>query len=170
MTTFWAAAQTYPRFESIAVRNLRRQNFSCFFPFFLTRNRYRHYAVHPAFPGYIFIELDHDTNNWSPINSTVGVIRLLTMPTRDEYLRPCVVDFVDDLRRLRICQPDRPEADILPLGTMVRIKSGPLAEKTALVEMATRERVRLLVQLFNREIAAEFSVNDLETMARPLSS
>ena len=51
---------------------------------------------------YLFIEL-HNGQRWAPINSTLGVSRLLTrQSSTSEYLEPCVIadSFVKQLRLL----------------------------------------------------------------------
>jgi transcriptional antiterminator RfaH len=172
VSCFWSCAQTLPRAESQAIRHLRRQGFVCFYPFFLVRNKYRHYAVKPAFPGYVFIELEPE-RNWSPINGTTGVRRLLTIPSDNGYNRPYELAFIEELRRLRIRteeEPDLPSAgDEIPVGTMVRIKHGPFAERIALVELSTAERLRLLVELFNSRIPVDIDVASVECIAAPLA-
>jgi hypothetical protein len=74
---FWSVAQTKPNREKMALRNLKRQGYEAFFPFFLKTNRHKHLVVEPLFRSYVFIRLDDDLT-WAPINSTYGVSYLLT--------------------------------------------------------------------------------------------
>ena len=166
MLTYWSVAQTKPHEEAIALRNLRRQRFEAFYPFVLLPNRYHRLAVRPVFPGYVFVKLDDDST-WSPINSTLGVRRLLTNAVKEsEYRRPARIPFVEDLRRLRV-RPTGVTEDTLPAGTVVRIKRGPFAQHMALVHMSVEDRVHLLLQVFAREISVEFSAADIEIIRRP---
>ena len=170
MAAYWSCAQTKPHEEALAIRNLRRQRFTAFYPFVLLPNRYHRLAVRPVFPGYVFVELDDKASNWAPINSTLGVRRLLTVAAKDsEYRQPAHIAFVDDLRRLRVRQPGAggPAEDTLPAGTTVRIKRGPFAEHIALVHMSVADRVHLLLQVFSREIEVAFSAADVEIIRRP---
>jgi transcription antitermination factor NusG len=41
---------------------------------------------------------------------------------------------------------------------MVRIKRGPLAERIALVELSTPERLRLVVELFNSKVPVDIEL------------
>lgn len=172
MTLYWSCAQTHPQAEQTAIRNLRRQRFDAFFPFFLTKlSRFRRLAVRPVFPGYVFIRLDDEHPNWSPIHSTLGIKRLLThWVSADEYRRPAKIQFVEDLRRLRIRGAHAGEQEVLPPGTEVRIRRGPFAERVALVDMATTERVRLLLEVFGREVSVEFGVDDIVLVRRPTAA
>ena len=166
MSLFWGCAQTHLHDEALALRNLRRQRFNAFYPFFLVPNRFARLAVRPVFPNYVFVELDDEVPNWSPINSTLGIKRLLTQIGKGEYRRPARIGFVDDIRRLRRRDGVAGGAPLLPPGTTVRIKRGPFAERVALVEMAAGDRVRLLLEVFSREVAIDFAVDDVQLVRR----
>ena len=172
--TYWACAQTHPRQEDIALRNLRRQNFEAFFPFFMQKKLKNgiakgQYLIKPAFPGYVFIRLPYGADNWMPINHTLGVQRLLTQQDHDdEYRRPCRADFVDDLWRIRIMQTNR-APDVIPVGTTVKIVRGPFSERLALVAMSTAERVGVIMEVFARSLTLEFDVAAVRRLTRPVA-
>jgi transcriptional antiterminator RfaH len=174
MSCYWSVAQTHVGQEALAVRNLRRQQFECFYPLLLVERRpLRRLAVKPVFAGYVFVRLDPEVPNWSPINSTLGVRRLLTQLGKGggDYRKPAAVPFVEELRRLGIHHETGaggPAEPALPAGTMVRIKRGPFSQHTALVQMSTAERVKLLLQVFSREIEVEFAASAVEVIRRPL--
>jgi len=168
MSLFWSVAQTHPQQETTAIRNLERQKFHAWFPFFLQQNRFRRLNVKPVFPGYVFVELDDEIPNWSPIHNTYGIKRLLThFVSADQYRRPAKIEFIEDLRRLRIRGSHAAEREVIPPGTEVRIKRGPFAERVALVSMSTPDRVRLLLDVFSREVTVEFDVADVALVRRP---
>jgi transcription antitermination factor NusG len=170
---FWACAQTHPRAETLAIRNLRRQHFTCFFPFFLETGRYKRQpkkiTVVPVFPSYVFIELA-DEVRWAPVNSTTGIKRLLTYIDDGEYRRPHHVPFIEDLRRMQVRPDGKEESDgHIPIGTICRIVRGVFVEHVGLVEMSSAARVRLLIECFGgREIAVTFDAGDVEVISRPL--
>jgi transcription antitermination factor NusG len=158
MGSYWSCAQTGPRREPLALRNLKRQNFHAFYPLFLARDKRGRQAIVPVFPSYVFIELNDETGqNWSPINSTLGVTRLLTRAGGDE-IHPCRIEFAEALHRMRI-RDNSAEPDLLPVNTRVKIRRGPFAERVALVEMSRHDRVRLILEVFNREIMVEFEID-----------
>lgn len=172
MARYWACALTYPRQEKIALANLERQHFKAFYPYFMVPGPSRHSTAQiarAAFPSYIFVELDDRLYNWSPINFTLGIRRLLTYAGAiDEYRRPCKADFVDTLWNMRILQTDR-GPDLLPIGTSVKIMRGPFSERVALVEMSTATRVKVLLEVFNRDIHLEFAIEAVEQVMRPVA-
>ena len=65
----WYLVKTKSKQENISILNLENQNFHVYCPHALINNK--NVAL---FPGYIFIQLDKDTQNWSPIRSTKGVL------------------------------------------------------------------------------------------------
>jgi transcriptional antiterminator RfaH len=169
---FWACAQTHPHQEQLALVNLRRQQFNSFFPILLIENKNKHIVAKAAFPGYVFVELDEDRYNWAPINFTLGVQRLLTYSTKDDgYNQPCRAHFIDALHRMRIVQ--RPgdhklSPDIIPCGSMIKIRRGPFANYEALVTLSTHERLSVMFRLFNRDVNMHLSVNDVQRISAPL--
>jgi transcriptional antiterminator RfaH len=64
----WYLIQTKPQQESLAAQNLTNQNYEVFFPKTLIKDK-----TIPLFPRYLFIQLDKQAQNWSPIRSTKGV-------------------------------------------------------------------------------------------------
>ena len=72
----WYLIMSKPNQERLANENLLRQGYEVYMPMISTtrrrRGRYMD-VVEPAFPRYLFIRLDQDTDNWSPIRSTYGV-------------------------------------------------------------------------------------------------
>jgi transcriptional antiterminator RfaH len=162
---YWAVCQTRLHGESLALRNLRRQNYKAFYPFFLLPHpRSGLLKVAPVFPNYCFVEIGEDTR-WSPINSTLGVKKILTRTGRDEYKRPAAAVFLDGLYRWR--RRDGAGASLLPVGTTVRIRRGVFAEKIALVEMATAERVKLLLDVFSgRQVVVDVDIADVQVVRK----
>ena len=64
----WYLIRTKPRHEQIAIDNLRSQNYHVYCPKGLINKKN---VV--LFPGYLFIQLDVNLQNLSPIKSTKGV-------------------------------------------------------------------------------------------------
>ena len=61
----WYLLKTKPRQEIIAKQNLKNQGYGVFCPMSKINNR-----LEVLFPGYLFVQLNEKTQNWSPINST----------------------------------------------------------------------------------------------------
>ena len=64
----WYLIQTKPKQEKMASQNLINQNFEIYYPKTQIKNK-----VVALFPRYIFIQLDDQNQNLSPIRSTKGV-------------------------------------------------------------------------------------------------
>ena len=64
----WYLLKTKPRQEIIAKQNLKNHGYGSFCPIVKINNR-----LVVLFPGYLFVQLNEKTQNWSPINSTKGV-------------------------------------------------------------------------------------------------
>lgn len=163
-TVMWACAQTLPSNESRALRNLRNQNYEAFFPFFFQRaKRKARSLVRPVFPGYVFIKIP-PVRNWSPINHTYGVLRLLTkQAANDEYRQPWNVpeDFIRSMRRY-IIESNRVIGDPLHVGVRVRILVGSFINQEALITWRDEDRVGLLMAVLGREVEIEFSLDDIQ--------
>ena len=61
---YWYLIKTKPRQEKIAKQNLENQGYGVFCPIANINNQ--HIVL---FPGYLFVQLNEKTQNWSPINS-----------------------------------------------------------------------------------------------------
>lgn len=156
----WACAQTYGNQEAKAVLNLRRQNYTAFCPQVLrpVLGRQGEHVRRPLFPCYVFVLIEPD-QPWRSIDSTYGVIRLLTDRHREQP-RPLYV--ADSLIEFWI--NDRYE-EPLPVNALVRVrqKDSPFFETIGtVVEMSASQRVSVLMTLFNRDVVVEFSAAALE--------
>jgi transcriptional antiterminator RfaH len=83
----WYVVNTKTREEAKALFNLKRQGFNSYLPQYKKNRRHARRTdtvLAPLFPKYLFVEFDLDMENWSCINSTVGVSRLIkfgSLPT-----------------------------------------------------------------------------------------
>jgi transcriptional antiterminator RfaH len=68
----WYLIKTKPRQEKIAVVNLQNQNYHVYCPH--TKINKKSVIL---FPGYLFIQLDEELQDWSPIRSTKGVVNFV---------------------------------------------------------------------------------------------
>ena len=64
-SSHWYLIQTKPRQESRAEENLRRQHFECYRPIKPSAAG-NGKADEALFPGYLFIRLDRQLDNWYP--------------------------------------------------------------------------------------------------------
>lgn len=76
----WYLVMTKPRQELVAYENLERQNFDPYLPKCLREKRVRgkyQNVTEPLFPRYLFVHLDNENQDWAPIRSTLGVVKLV---------------------------------------------------------------------------------------------
>ena len=85
----WYLVKTKSKQEDIAILNLENQNFHVYCPFVLIRNKNE-----VLFPGYIFIQLDKDTQNWSPIRSTKGVLYFVKFGLSYAKIPDSIIEFI----------------------------------------------------------------------------
>jgi transcriptional antiterminator RfaH len=144
----WYLIQTKPRQEARAEENLRRQHFECYRPQ-KRRGSFNGKAEEPLFPGYLFIRLDRQMDNWYPIRSTRGVARVVSFggeptPVKDEL--------IEQLRqRLAVEQP-QPEAPQFKPGERVQLIGGSFQDIEAIfISVDGEARSVILLNLLQRE-------------------
>lgn len=165
----WACVYTHASMEDRAIENLTRQGFEAFCPKYLRPNpvRITESRPHPLFPCYAFVNLAPD-QPWLAINSTKGVIRLLTdrvrATTTGAWARPLAVPDSFIARFLTST-----EVEALPPDTVVRVRqreSSFYDLAGTVVGLGRDERVRVMMCLFNRDMVVEFAAADLEVVDR----
>ena len=163
---YWSCAQVENQRESVAERHLRLAGFETYIPRVKVMRRATRANGHaspvslivPLFPSYAFVRV---VERWHAINSTIGVVRVLTDgegPAR-----------VSDAVMMDLHKREGPDGlVVLPSrggfqrGDAVRIISGPFRNHLALFEdMRPRERVEILLQLFGSERRLELPRRDI---------
>ena len=118
----WYAVHSRPKQEIRALENLQNQGFETWLPMItiekLRRGRLTEVSE-PMFSRYLFIRLDTEQTNWSPIRSTMGVSRLVSFGNR-----PAAV--ADELIQALQTLPQRAPERLFQLGQSIKIVSGPL--------------------------------------------
>jgi transcriptional antiterminator RfaH len=153
----WYVVQTNVRQEQIALENLSRQGYQCFYPRIKQwhkRRGKRYLSEEAFFPGYLFISLDLDQTNTTPIRSTRGVTSLI----RFGYQIQPVPEAVIEILQQRTDSMD--VVSVLPVdfkpGQQVRIEEGPLEGFTAIFQTKKGEdRAILLLGLLGSQRRVE---------------
>lgn len=138
----WHAITTEPCREALAQRHLTLQGFDAFYPMMIRRNvvRGRRFDVRcPLFPGYAFVEMCMGRHR-DRVESQPGVSRVVGP------LRPGAGEA---LKSLEPQQPAVVQVARLLVGMQVRIKLGPFTGHLARIARLHRERIKLVVALFN---------------------
>jgi transcriptional antiterminator RfaH len=123
----------------------------------LCRPSRRSLRVVPLFVGYLFI---HIVDQWHCLLGTHGVIGLIRSGDVPARIRD------DEIVRIRAAET-KDGVIVLPLtkfqpGEKVRITRGAFVDRVGLYAgMSARDRVRVLFQMFEREVSIELSERDL---------
>ncbi|RWA77245.1 transcription antiterminator NusG [Mesorhizobium sp. M1C.F.Ca.ET.193.01.1.1] len=149
----WFVVQTHQHAESLAERHLLSQNFRTYLP---RRKRTIRHArsvrtVSSAyFDCYLFVSLAVHQQSWYPINSTVGVRRLIMskgmpIPAPHGVVESLISATDDD----GILHPDI----LLKPGQRIRIIDGPFSDQLGVLDhVGSAGAVRILLDIMNRSI------------------
>ena len=87
----WYLIKTKSRQENVAIKNLENQKYSTYCPTVKIKNK--HIVL---FPGYLFIYLDKEKDNWLPIRSTKGVGNFIRFGLNFAQASDSVIKFLKD--------------------------------------------------------------------------
>lgn len=178
----WAVVVTKPAAEFAAKDALRRRGYRIVLPVYRKFLRSRRepsgvaLVMRPLFQGYLFVEL-HPGQAWVGILHTPGVNDLVRRAGDHDipgFVEPGLVEDIyaeseegvfDDRRpsadRLSSAEFRSGEAAVKP-GDRVRVADGPFQSFiTKLQDVDERGRAQTLLNLFNREVPAEFGLQSL---------
>ena len=141
----WYLIKTKPRQETIAIANLEIQNYRVYCPFALINNKNQF-----LFPGYLFVHLDNESQDWSPIRSTKGVLNFVRFGTNFAKIPDKVIDL--------IIQNEKNTTNIImninnfKKGDKVQINDGVFKSCIAIFQsIKSDERVFILLNLLGKE-------------------
>jgi transcriptional antiterminator RfaH len=102
------------------------------------------------FPGYLFISFDLAAAPWRAVNSTYGVVRLVSFEARRPQIVPA--DLVEEIMA-RCGAEGRPIPHaVLECGDSVRFTIGPFADLVATVESVSPEkRIWVMLEALGRK-------------------
>lgn len=151
----WFVIQTQANREAKAACHLERQGFQIYLPRYLKRRSHARkieYVPAPLFPGYMFVTIDLATQRWRAIQSTVGVLRLVTNGEEPAPVPGLIVDAMrqreDDKGFIKF----DPRA-AFERGDKVRILAGAFTDSLGFFDgLADRERIAILLNLLGRKV------------------
>jgi transcriptional antiterminator RfaH len=162
----WFLAQLKPNGFERAKINLARQDFGSFMPVQEISQRRRgrlSTAIHPLFPGYLFVQIPPSRRDWRAINNTYGISRLVALQNGHPTEVPS--DLMLALRARTDFNGRLQAPDNLVAGKQVRIIDGPFAQHIAEIEaVVPGDRVVLLMQLMGRLVRAKVKPEALEVL------
>jgi len=146
----WYLIKTKPRQEKIAKQNLKNQGYGVFCPMSKINNR-----LVVLFPGYLFVQLNEKTQNWSPINSTKGVSYFVKFGLNFAKVPTCVIEFIKTHQH--ITAEKLKDLNKFKPGDKVQICDGVFNNFVAIFKCyKSDERVILLMDLLGQEQSLSF--------------
>lgn len=156
----WYVIQCKAKESFRAAENLQNQGFDIFHPFIQVekvRQNKLTLVNEPLFPYYLFIHLNDVSDNWGPIRSTRGVLKMVSFGMKPIEVQD---ELIQQLKQ-RI-QPN-PE-NYLKAGDQVVIEDGPFKGLKAIFKSKKgEERVILLLNLLQKQQQLEMPI----TAVRP---
>ena len=163
MSKEWFILQFKPNSHLQATKNLNRQGFETFLPLHDTTSRKASRFIttrKPLFPGYMFISFDKEKTEWSKINSTYGVSRLITF---NYILKSIPTTFVNSLMIRYDLSGKLLPKERFENGDKVKVLKGPFANFVATVERyETDQRIWILMDLLGRKTKIQSSSDGLQ--------
>ena len=143
----WYLIKTKPRQENVAIKNLENQEYSTYCPTVTIKNK--HVVL---FPGYVFIHLDKNMENWSPIRSTKGVVNFVRFGLNFAQVPDNVIEFIKANQLIN--KEKLKNLNRFKSGDKVQITDGVFKNCVAIFKSSKpEERVILLLNLLGQQQA-----------------
>lgn len=151
----WLVVQIKPNSHDLAIRNLEKQGFETFLPKMKTTIRkdkkfiYKYIYV---FPGYIFVAVDRQSSNWTKINSTYGVSKLLVFNNKPSEIS---FNLILALKNRYDPEINRKIKEKVNEGDNIKFYNGPFVDLIARVEAVDeQDRISLILEVMgaNRKL------------------
>ena len=159
----WYLVQSRPMQAARAAENLARQGYSVFYPMIQEQRvrRGRRVSVESAlFPNYLFIRLRRWVDNWYPLRSTRGVLRLVSFGDEPLPVPEAIVDGIRERLESRVAHA------LLEPGEAVDIVEGPFLGVDAIFQAHKDEdRVLLLIEMINRQARVSLPISAVRKRA-----
>ena len=148
----WIVARNKPNQDKIALTNLKQQNFEVYQPTFKTMSRIRNKfkeIIKPVFPGYIFIAINLEKNNWHKINNTRGISSVIFFGNELPLIR---YELIKELKHNLSHNNDPKTVDQLKIGMNAEITKGPFAQLIGKIEeIDTDQRIWILLDVLGTQ-------------------
>ena len=159
----WFVVTSKPRQDAYAEEQLNSQGYNTYRPIAVREQRRRGKLVkvtESLFPRYMFIELDVERDNWSPIRSTYGVSGFVQFGGTPMSVPESLVE---NLRHREAQYQGRAiDLDRFHKGDVVVIKSGPFEGLNAVFERYNgEERAILLMNILHEQAKVAVSPVDI---------
>ena len=157
----WVAVSIKPNQIQKAEANLSQQSFDYLAPKIKVTERQQNRfinRVNLVFPGYIFVQIDEETDDARKVGSTYGVSNIVRIGNR---LGVVPDEFIDELKA-NFDEKKKGSVNAFSIGQKVEIVRGPFSGLVAkLIRFNSANRVKCLFDLISGKISASVSMNDL---------
>ena len=153
-TRHWYLVYCKAKAEYIARDNLVRQGYQVYLPLmsrYKQRARKLFQTVEPLFSRYLFVRLDTEADNWSPIRSTLGVANIVRF---GQTPAPTPSDLITELKSREKNQDAHRFVDLANLkkGDEVRINAGAMAGYAGqFLQRNSQDRVIVLLNIMEQQ-------------------
>ena len=143
----WFIAQIKPSSYHSAIQNLERQGFETFLPKMeITQRQKNRFLVKNVyvFPGYMFVCFDPHTISWTKMNSTYGVLKILTFGNKPAEISS---DLILELKNRYEINSKPTQKKKLQKGDSIKFYTGPFTDLLAKVERVDeKNRIWILLE------------------------
>jgi transcriptional antiterminator RfaH len=160
----WYLVSTKVQSEQLAQENLHRQSYTTYLPLVNTKRRRNGRYINQIeafFPGYLFIQLDNETDNWSPIRSTRGVSGLVRFGGVPATIPTDLIERLkanEDESGKQLIEYKQPKS-----GDCINIIDGPFTGQQGIFQaMKGSDRVLVLLNIIGKNTPATLSIHNLQ--------
>ena len=160
----WYVVYTKPRLEAMAREQLERQAFETYLPRVKVQKRRKGAIlsfIEPFFPRYLFVRLNSENQDWSPIRSTRGVVGLVKF---EGVARTVPQSLIDSLKSNELEEGvQRIQPQPWQPGERIAIEDGPFAGYWCIYQAdKSADRVSVLLNIIGKQTRATLLKTDLQ--------
>lgn len=160
----WYVIYAKPRQEEVAKLHLERQSFEVYLPRLEVTKRCKSglvATVEPFFPRYLFIHLDLQTEDWSPIRSTRGVCGLVRFEGIPKSVPSALIQYL--IQNENSQQLQSIDRNTWKQGDKVEIEQGPFSGYSCIFQgQRSADRVTVLLNIVGKQTRTTILKQDLK--------
>jgi transcription antitermination factor NusG len=178
----WYCVRTKHREELTADTEMRVAGFTVFTPTIWkppeemrrytngSIRRARPARVVPMFRRYVFVQFDISEPGWPGIKDLDGVDHIFSTPNGAGQGKPspisdAAIEWIRALLSPNGClYPPGHHDTPIEVGTSLKLLDGPLIDRAAICQMSDGKRVRMLMQMFNRDVPVTVAQSAVEAV------
>ena len=159
----WYLVQVKPNSYRIAEKNLLRQGFKTFLPMQeVSKQKATRFVsiLKPLFPGYMFVKTLENTSPLRKINSTLGVLRIVSF---GGVAKPLDSQIVPGLMLRCDASGKLLPPNVINVGDEIEVTKGPFTNFVATVETIDADsRIWVLINLMGRNTKVGIDPNNVQ--------